>query len=292
MRNIVSFLSLLLSAVSMAQIPNSNFENWSTINGYQSPDNWDNLNKITFSQTIFTCYKGTPGQSGNSYLALITRSVTGKGIVPGRVVSGKIDTITFKPISGFPFALRPQNLNYYLQYMPYDPSDTCSVKVILTKWNSSLQQRDTIALGLNNYNAMAHSWFLASVYLNYQSGNSPDSAIISISSSGVSAKNGSYLYIDNMYFSGDVIGISEIDSETNIQIYPNPANDKLEIKTFNSMKDNCVIEMKTINGKLLLRLSTNEDSAQINLSDYTPGIYLLSIKNPKQIINKKIIKYE
>lgn len=287
MRKILSCLTLFLSVASMAQIPNSNFENWSTISGYQSPNSWDNLNKITFSQSIFTCYKGTPGQSGNSYLAVISRSVIGKGIVPGRVVSGKIDTATYKPISGFPFSQRPQNLNYYLQYMPFDPSDTSSVKVILTKWNFMLQQRDTIAKGVNNYNAMAHAWFLGSVYLNYQSGDAPDSALIIISSSGMNAKNGSYIYVDNMSFSGNVIGIEELDLKNQIKIYPNPIAEYFTIEL--TAKSNYIGKVKDLKGTTIKQLDISNKSNLIDVTSIPEGIYIIQIQTEKILFNEKIV---
>ncbi len=290
MQNICSFLILLLSAFSMAQIPNGNFENWSTINGYQSPYSWDNLNTITFNQNIFTCYKGAPGQSGNSYLAVITRSVSGKGIVPGRVVSGKIDTVTYNPISGFPFVQRPQNLNYYLQYMPYDPSDTCSVKVILTKWNSSLLRRDTIAKGLNNYNVMAHSWLFNSVYLNYHSGDAPDSAMIIISSSGVNAKNGSYIYLDNMSFSGNVVGIEELELRSKIKIYPNPSKNyfTIELKEMPA-NSNYSIEVKDLKGTTFKKLDISKEFNLIDVTNIPEGSYIIQIQTEKTRLNKKIV---
>ena len=70
----------------------------------------------------------------------MTKNVPGKGIVPGVAVCGVIDTLTYKAKSGFPFTTRPQELTYYMQYMPYDPSDSSRVKVLLTKWNSNEHQ--------------------------------------------------------------------------------------------------------------------------------------------------------
>lgn len=289
MRNIVSFLTLLFSTVSMAQIPNSNFENWSTINGYQSPDSWDNLNQITFSNGIYTCFQGTPGNPGSSYLVLMSKSVPGRGVVPGIAVSGKLDTSTYKPLSGYPFTNRPQSLNYNIQYMPYDPSDSSSVKVLLTKWDTTTMLRDTIAYGASYYNAMAHSWFVGSTYLNYQSGDAPDSALIVLSSSSKSSKNGSYIYLDNLQFSGSVIGISEQSkNQDEIVLYPNPTTESFTMELKNNV-DEAEINVYDIIGKQVFRASFS-NSVTVNTMGWSRGTYFVKIsRNNKSSINKKII---
>lgn len=287
---LILFFSLIISVLSKAQIPNNGFENWTNINGYQTPDNWDNLNQITYNSSIYTCMKGTPGYSGASYLLLSSKTISGKGVVPGVAVCGTIDTVTYKPKSGFPFSTRPQFLSYYMQYMPYDPSDSSSVKVILTKWNQVLLKRDTIAFGASYFNAMAHSWFNNGTFLDYMSGNNPDSAIIVISSSGRVPKNGSYIYVDDLQFNGSVIGIDENSlNENNITVFPNPScafvTIHIDTKTDVALK----LVVYDFKGKVVYEEILLHKNHTINTANWSKGIYNIQIKNKNNSLNKKLI---
>ncbi|MBA4260271.1 MAG: hypothetical protein C0446_13990 [Chitinophaga sp.] len=289
MRTSIIIILFIVSKLVVGQIPNNGFETWNSFVGYTSPSDWDNLNQMTYSKGVSTCIKGTPGYPGASYLFLISKTVTGKGVVPGRVVSGKIDTNTYKPISGYPFSNRPQVLNYNIQYMPYDPSDSTSVKVLLTKWNVGTSIRDTVAYGASYYNAMAHSWFVGSTYLNYLNGDAPDSAMIVISSSSSNPKDGSYIYIDNLQFNGSVIGIEERQpSEKDVEVYPNPASNSISIKVKDNAETTFIYVYDAI-GKQIYALRVLE-LVNINTSSWEKGFYTFRIiQNNKYSINKKII---
>lgn len=274
----------------MAQIPNNSFESWSNTGSYQTPAGWENLNQITYSGGVYTCIKGTPGYSGASYLYLSSKTIVGKGVVPGIAVCGTIDTVTYKPKSGFPFSNRPQYLSSYLQYMPSDPIDSSNIKVVLTKWNTSLLKRDTVAFGSSFFNGMAHSWFNNGTFLNYISGENPDSAIIVISSSSTVPKNGSYIYVDNLQFIGNVVGISENNSkESNISVFPNPSNGDINIDLYFEPDRASGLLIYDLNGKLIHEVKQLSKSNLINVSQWSKGIYNLSITNNNKILTKKLI---
>lgn len=281
---------LMISVFTKAQIANGSFEFWTSTNGYQTSDNWDNLNQITFNNGIYTCVKGSPGYSGASYLYLISKAIPGKGIVPGIAVCGKIDTITYKPKSGFPYSNRPQYLSYYIQYMPYDPSDSSSVKILLTKWNQTQFKRDTIALGASYFNSMEHNWFYNSTYLNYVSEDTPDSAIIVISSSSSSPKDGSYIYIDDLQFNGIAIGIDEKFLNSNsVSISPNPSSEVITIKLNSELTFPVEVVFYDCLGALISRNSFLSQSNVLNISNWRKGIYIMQIRSKKNILNKKLI---
>lgn len=289
MRFCLVYILVVVFKTVVGQIPNNSFETWDSVSGYSTPVNWDNLNQITYSSGIFTCLKGTPGNPGSSYLFLMSKNVPGRGVVPGIAVSGKLDTITYKPLSGYPYTNRPQKLNYNIQYMPNDPSDSSSVKVILTKWNANTLIRDTIAYGSSYYNAMAHSWFVGSTYLNYQSGDAPDSALIFLSSSLSSPKNGSYIYLDNLQFNGSVIGINEQSTnQEDLLLYPNPTIELFTMELKNNIEI-AEVSVSDILGRQVFFTSFS-NNITINTMTWTRGTYFIKInRNNKSSINKKII---
>lgn len=280
----------MISVFTKAQIPNSSFEFWTSTNGYQTSDNWDNLNQITYNSGIYTCIEGSPGYSGASYLYLISKAIPGKGIVPGVAVCGVIDTITYKPKSGFSFTERPQYLSYYLQYMPYDPSDSSSVKILLTKWNQTQFKRDTIAFGASYFNSMEHTWFYNSTYLNYASEETPDSAIIVISSSSSVPKDGSYIYIDDLQFNGIAIGIDENRLNSNlVSISPNPSSEVINVRISSGADFPMELIIYDYLGKLISKTHLLNQNNILNISGLSKGVYTLQVHSKSQVLNNKLI---
>ncbi len=287
----LTFLIFLISVSIHAQIPNNSFEQWNNINGYFDPTDWGTLNEYTKPYSVFTCDRFSPGSIGSYYLSVRTVSITGKGLVPGRIVSGKIDTVTYKPLSGFSFALRPAYLSYEMQYMVASPSDTAYVSVLLTKWNSSLLRRDTIAYGNSSYNSMMHQWTTYSTYLNYLNGDNPDSACIVISSSRYAPLQNSYVWIDNLKFNGSVIGVEEYQkSEVAVSAFPNPFTDELKLNIEFPVEDtdlfvyNCLGQLQ----KYIQKIQSFPLS--VNTSQWVPGIYFVVFRYGNHQVTKKIIK--
>ena len=86
----------------------------------------------------------------------------------------------------------------------------------------------------------------------------------------------------------DDIGISELNNYINI--YPNPANDKLFVN-LGIISENAIIEIVNSEGKILLKdiypINTCEKIIYIN--HLNSGVYLLQIKNNNFVINEKLI---
>lgn len=286
------FIYFLLYSVSIhAQIPNNSFEQWNNSNGYLDPADWGTLNEYTKPYSVFTCDRLGPGSVGNYYLSVRTVSITGKGLVPGRIVSGKIDTVTYRSLSGFPFSLRPAYLSYDMQYMVASPNDTAYVSVLLTKWNPIFSKRDTIAYGNNYYNAMMHQWTSYSTYINYMSGDNPDSACIVISSSRYAPLQNSYVYIDNLKFNGSVIGVAEYQkSEVAVSAFPNPFTDEFKLNIESPVEDTDLFVYNCL-GQLEHHIQKIQSfPLSVNTSQWIPGIYFAVIRYGNHQITKKIMK--
>lgn len=296
MKNLIKLILLVvLSSKAFSQIPNNDFESWTNVSGYQSPVGWDNLNDITNTSGIYTCIQGTPGYLGASYLYLMSKNIPGKGIIPGVAVCGELDTLTYKAKSGFPFSSRPQDLTYYMQYMPYDPSDSSSVKVLLSKWNVSFLQRDTIAYGETYFNGMAHSWIYRTTPLSYYSGDAPDSAMIIISSSDNTPFEYSYIYVDNLQFIGNVAGIEENHLNlTNLNVFPNPTNGNFFIEYELLYEDKVSIAITDVLGRTLYTSYPEAKLSglyknEINI-ELKNGVYFIFLKAGNTTSTKRLVK--
>ncbi|MBK9450805.1 MAG: T9SS type A sorting domain-containing protein [Bacteroidetes bacterium] len=286
------FLFLMLfRTFAYGQIPNGSFDDWSNANGYPNPSNWGNLNAITASNGIYVCEEGIPGFAGISYLRLTTKAMAGRGIVPGVAVSGEIDTLTYLPKSGFPFSGRPQYLGYYLQYMPYDGSDSCSVSVLLSKWNPIQSQRDTVAYGASYFNSMAHEWFNNLTTLYYYSSAIPDSAIITISASASVPQNGSYIMIDDLRFDGFVIPSDNGQMGGNdLLVFPNPSSSIVNIQFANNEKLPDEILVYDLSGKLIVHEVVVADNYLLDVSKWGKGLYFLQLRGNSKTITRKIFR--
>ena len=279
---------LTVSKVCLAQIPNGNFESWATIKNYSEPKSWASLNAATSRFNIFTCSKLGNLSQGFS-VSLYSENINGK-IFPGIIVSGRIDTTTYKPLSGFGFTLRPVELTGRRQYMGYE-YDNGFIAAYLTKWNNVTNIRDTIAIAYEELSGMLHVWSDFKIPFNYRSLLNPDTCIIILSSSGNSPKTNSFLYIDDLSFDNGVKPPPTRKPVTDLLIYPNPVNDYLFIEKGKLKLSIRQIIITDVLGRTVLQLDVSvAELLKINISNLPAGPYYLSIVSDKTLIKSKIIK--
>lgn len=288
------FTAILFSGILAAQIPNAGFETWTTTGGYDVPTGWDQLNSMTSSMSTYTCMKGTPGTVGSSYIKLVSKTVTGMGVMPGIAVSGVIDMATIKPKSGFASTIRPVSLTGSWQYMAYG-SDQGHIAVLLSKWNTAMNMRDTISYTDYSLPGMAMSWATFTIPLTYRTGAVPDSAIIVLSASGTTPVNSSYLYVDNLAFTGTVpTGISSIMNGGNsFSIFPNPATNVAIINYASASSQNVKVSVNDISGKLIqtiqLSVVSGKNQIPVDLNGLSKGVYLIRLEGEVGTETKQLV---
>lgn len=81
------------------------------------------------------------------------------------------------------------------------------------------------------------------------------------------------------------LGINEIESKPNFNIFPNPAKDLLKIQIENP-KDYS-FKIIDISGKVLVEDTLNQ-SSEIDVFDFKKGIYLVLVSNSKITMSKKV----
>lgn len=286
----VIFLTLLSGSV-FAQIPNSGFENWTSMGAYENPDSWGTMNNTTALASIYTATKGTPGSPGSSYLKLTSKTV-GPGVVNGIAVSGVLDSTTMLPKSGFAYTTRSVNFTGKWQHMIYGSSQG-GITVLLTQWNTSLNKRDTIAIANQTLSGMAMSWANFSIPFTYLSSNNPDSCIIFLRASGSNPTNNDYLWVDNLGFSGTV-GMEEMSSSiTNFSIFPNPASSQINLMF--ELKDAQEVNLTIIDltGKVVYTKSYGIihgiKSEMISCEGIAKGAYFIKLNSVNGTQTQKVI---
>lgn len=95
------------------------------------------------------------------------------------------------------------------------------------------------------------------------------------------------------YYTIDNVGVDENNSLININIYPNPAKDNFRLN-FNSQKtDNLSVKLISIDGKIMysenIKNFKGNYNKNIDVKNFSKGIYILNISDDNSNVNKKII---
>ena len=285
-------IALMFTAViSKAQmIPNSGFENWTTMTGYSNPDGWGNMNNTSAPISVFTCEQGTPGASGASFLKLTSKTSIG-GVIPGVAVSGVIDSVTQTAKSGFAYTNRSVTFGGKWQHMISGTSQGF-IDVKLTRWDSGMNMRVTLANAHQVLSGMAMSWANFSIPLVYGTDtNNPDTCIITLSASGATPADGDYLWVDALGFSG-TMGIDENGFGANVSVFPNPTSDNLIVDLSSIKEQKVTVTILDMQGKLVKSIGSvvATSSNCFDIADMAKGNYLLNVVAKEGTVNRKFIK--
>ena len=284
----------LMSTASYAQtIPNAGFENWTTTT-FSDPDNWGTFNSTTAPLGASTVEQGAPGNPGSFYIKITSKTIAPLGIVPGVAVTGIINIATQSVSGGFPISSRPAKLTGKWQYMSYGITDTGSVTVLLSHWNTITHAKDTVSYTHRLLTGMVMSWASFNIILNYQSSSlTPDTAMIVLAASNATPANNSYLYVDALAFTGSV-GIDENSSSAKmLSVYPNPSSNLLNVSFTLENSSNVKVQLLDLSGKLLQELnsksSVGENTLSMNLEGIDNGIYFVRLLTDNGTETKKIV---
>ncbi|MBI3135993.1 MAG: T9SS type A sorting domain-containing protein [Bacteroidetes bacterium] len=271
---------LFIADNTFAQIPNNGFESFTNMGAYDEPDSWGTLNALTDMAGIYTATKGTPGSPGASYLKLTSKTV-GPAVVNGIAVSGVLDESTMTPVSGFAYTGQPISFTGKWQHMIYGSSQG-GITVVLTKWNSTTSMRDTVAMANQTLSGMAMSWANFTIPFTYYSADAPDSCIIFMRASGSSPTANDYLWVDNLAFSGSVVGIENNElSVGTVSVYPNPSSEMLTVSFATTASQPVNLQLVDIAGKIVLTKNLGviqgQRSESIAVDGLAAGTYILKL---------------
>jgi len=285
MRKIILLTAVLISMTikTNAQIPNNDFENWTTVSNYDNPDGWATMNSFC-TNSFISCQKSEDSYPTGNYSLKITCKTSLTQITGGwGMVATKAFDYPFKP--AFKITGHPTSLSGYFRYIGQN-DDSMFVKVIL------FNNRSIVS---------ANNFYSGGVTLNWTSFNLPfsnyataDSATIIISafypSSPTSGPKGnSSLKIDNLIFdnSSSVEGVSA--KNTLFDIYPNPASDIITLNTDNVSNTDLILNIYNVVGTLVKSETLKQNNRQINIGDLRTGIYMVEIKSKEWKGKQKLI---
>lgn len=154
-----------------------------------------------------------------------------------------------------------------------------------------MQMRDTIGMAMQDLSGMVMSWSNFSIPFTYNSTDVPDSCIITMSASGANPEAGSYLYVDNLNFTGFIVGVENTEITGTFKIFPNPANQDIQIDLSGLKATAQQFEITDLTGKVIATKHTDGSLLQtISIGELSAGNYLLRIFTAKGIVTQKISK--
>lgn len=270
---LLTVLALVTISANSQTIPNNGFETWAITPPapFESAEGWAGGPSIS---------KSTNAHSGSFALQLQTAVFTNPNNGETDTISGNAFTGTpgmgpgMPGTPGFAFTNRPDSLTGWYTYST-SGNDANEVRVILSRWDTTTLQREEIANTVFSCNPI-DLYTRFSFPIQYNSSNTPDTASIEIRSSNSPMEApvlGSILLVDDLEFtSADQTGFSNISTSPSFRIFPNPANDFLNI----SGKNNEIIIIINALGQTieLIHLSANSIT-NISTSNYSNGIYFI-----------------
>ncbi len=277
-----------------AQIPNAGFEDWISNGNDTIPEYW--------STSGFGAGRSPVAQSGNYSAYVWNWYYYG----PGWMVNGDVTNTGFTQFSayygGTPLSEKPTKLHGYYFYILDDNqqyADSAFVNIIAKKYNTSLGQPDTVALGRLHL-PPSISWLPFTVDIaDIAPGIDPDSIVISFWScldnncfcDGFGDGNCLFFYIDNISLELPT-GIIPIDHLFGkFSIFPTVISESAMVQLPKSEGNAVELSLYNTLGECVRKISVAAGS-KINFSrdGLSSGIYIMKATSANNLLGaKKII---
>jgi Secretion system C-terminal sorting domain/Putative carbohydrate metabolism domain len=276
---------------SQAQIPNAGFETWTS----NDPSGWVTTNGLMLLGNPQSVFKSTDVHSGSFACEVNTVAITNKP--PGVFVpdyTGSIFTGTQVFVTstfGFPYTKKPGKLNFWYKFNARN-GDTASILAYTTKWNTTLQKRDTLSLAISMLKDSVGVYTKCEVvFFVMDSVTTPDTAVVLFASSMItSTQAGAKLLLDDIEFTGGNVGIAEAQPLT-FTVFPNPVSDGTVQLLFQESSTAVNLSILDVQGKRVhaFRGETVNGELSISTSTLIPGLYMLSVQTEKGSAVKRLV---
>ena len=286
---LILFSALCLSIFS--QVPNTGFESWTETGGSPHPTGWSgapygvdtttDASEGNYALLIWTWYNYSPGYACN-----------------GGSMAGFSDFDQ----AGTPYTQKPVSLSgmYKFDTTNVDTYDSILVVAFLKKYNTTTQQRDTVALGIGRLPAAsAYTPFTVNV-TDLMPGTDPDSIVIILSSQRriwnlSNATNTcrmpfmdcAYFYVDDLHLTTST-GIVELQDIFTPAVFPNPSNEYISFK-YKAIPDGLQETLTVFDntGKTCYQGNINSISNKLKVKNFGRGLYHYTITSAdKTVISK------
>ncbi len=287
------FTTFLIVSIVQGQsdLVNANLDTWVQVGTFENPENWDTPNELTSLASVVVVNKDEDAYSGPYCARLETAEISFMGQTinaPGVITLGEIQQQGFTGIiiGGDTISAMPASVKGWMKYEPVD-ADSCVMMVFLTKWNASLNIRDTIGSGMYYHADTVSDWTEFTIDIEGQ--GTPDSINVIISSSDISidlftGKPGTVLYVDDLSLEF-TSGIEyDLMPDVTIAAYPNPASGTINFSIPENLKNGDLIIFNAL-GQQIELLNDVSGETSLDISDRHSGVYYFHLMEGKHRIS-------
>jgi hypothetical protein len=294
MKNILLLFGVLIASIAttaQTQIPNSNFENWTFAeNETDSLIGWSSSNAIVISPVI-SLYSETDSYQGDYAGNLVTAPfgfvqystigvlVNGEAIF-GYGGGGGGNNVELESGGGTPISYKPTDVKGHYRTTTLATGDLPFAKVLLTKYNTVLSQRDTVGYAEYNFDSSDDFTPFTIPVEDLMPDETPDTITTIFYSSNPSLVGEfgvwSNLYLDSVYLSPVIPTDIEINAQdiSQINIFPNPSAGKIRVE--NLPKGDVQFAIYNAVGERLESFNTySNETLFIDMSSYSSGVYFI-----------------
>jgi hypothetical protein len=303
---------LCINAVhSQSNIQNGDLEEWTqivvndTLNYYQPgiPTTYNFLWTLNELASVafpigpgpVTVERTTDKYSGTYAAKLISQFFpTPNVFIPGMMGTSTLDFPNVRAIIGRHCeGCKPVRLTGYYKFEPVN-GDSCSAIILVSKWNTATNHRDTIGFGkMVEHNAVS-AYTMFDIPVNYSGiTETPDSlSVLMVSSANFSVVNfmgctgqiGSTMYVDELMLEYPM-GIQQaLLPDINVTTFPNPAKDMLTINLSEKVNGG-IFEVYNLEGKQIGIYPVSDMTTSIPVHSFQNGTYYYKLKDGKHILN-------
>jgi hypothetical protein len=264
---------------TFAQIPNSGFENWTNSGTFEYPTGWGMTNPYC-TGSFFPCTKST-----DIPFALGTYSIrleNNPSLVPSPCSIGLAESSQVPPNFKFIITGHPTSLTGYYKFIPLG-GDTMTIAVAL--------YNGTSAVSGSNLQTIISTPNWTSFNITFPVYTTADSAEIVFGTYNFLAGNGavphgnSVLYVDNLNFDNLITGVSDIEKQNKISVYPNPFSAQATLQTDNLLK-NATLTVYNYFGQTVKEIKNISGQTVTFSRDNLPGgLYFIRITQDSKMIS-------
>ncbi|WP_201983224.1 T9SS type A sorting domain-containing protein [Hymenobacter rubidus] len=302
--SLLACADLFLTAPARAQtFTNSNLDTWAVRNGVDAPANWQTTDDVAayFIGARFptnAVVKTTVVHGGTYAAQLQTQLLLGLGQIPGAITLGTSLQGIALPLgsslpSGIPFTTRPANLQFYYQLSgPQAVADSAAMAVKLMRRVNGVAT--VVAQARYYVRALASTYTLASVPLQYSSALTPDSvSLVFLSGTARAITVGTVFRVDDVSFTGTATATRDAAQNAALSVAPNPSADGRYL--LSSTEPALLAAPLTVldaTGRTVRRELAPAPalSRTLDLNDLPAGLYTLLLTTPNGTVSRRLVR--
>ncbi len=286
---LLSFLLMTCLVISAQNIPNADMEDWQELSQDKvAPIGWITTNQTSnnFSRTFIN--QSTNSYSGDYAMQMVNHIVGNGACYSSSLRLGNFDMAS-PDSEGVAFSQRPSGMSFYYTFHGKYPFDSAYIvspilgkaKIQLKKWDDATNDYTIIGEGIKYFSKDDNTteFEYAEVDIEYYSDEDPELLEILF-------KNP----CDNdilSEFTIDFVGLQGLNStsleETSllseINIFPNPAQDILTFESVLENEKNTLIQVFDLQGRLMDQFNFSRNQQRLDVSNWSNGMYFYQIIN-------------